>query len=116
MPAANFWWGMIWEDPRTVDLIESNTLSDPTYICQAWCSTEQGTDILLEELGVPNNSTGQATFRICLAWTHHQTIITDFKQAKVWHVTITSLISRHNRDYQKTKAITSLEYKKMILS
>lgn len=51
---------MIWEDPRTVDLIESNTLSDPTYICQAWCSTEQGTDILLEELGVPNNSTGQA--------------------------------------------------------
>ena len=51
---------MIWEDPRTVDLIESNTLSDPTYICQAWCSTEQGTDILLEELGVPNNATGQA--------------------------------------------------------
>lgn len=58
--AANFWWGMIWEDSRTVGLIESNTLSDPTYICQAWCSTEQGTDILLEELGVPTNSTGQA--------------------------------------------------------
>ena len=51
---------MIWEDPRAVDLIESNTLSDPTYICQAWCSTEQGTDILLEELGVPINATGQA--------------------------------------------------------
>ncbi len=52
---------MIWEDSRAAGIIESNTLSDPTYICQAWCSTEQGTDILLEELGVPSNASGQAT-------------------------------------------------------
>ena len=59
-PAANFWWGMVWEDDRTADLIASNGLNDPTYICQAWCSTEQGLDIILEELGIESNGTGQA--------------------------------------------------------
>ena len=59
-PAANFWWGMVWEDDRTADLIQSNGLNDPTYICQAWCSTEQGLDIILEDLGIESNGTGQA--------------------------------------------------------
>lgn len=48
---------MIWEDPTALDTIASNTLSDPTYVCQAWCSTEQGTDIILEELDAMENST-----------------------------------------------------------
>jgi len=52
---------MVWADDRTADLIASNGLNDPTYICQAWCSTEQGLDVLLEELGLDSNSTGQAS-------------------------------------------------------
>ncbi len=59
--AANFWWGMVWEDDRTADLIAGNGLNDPTYICQAWCSTEQGLDVLSQELGIDGNGTGQAS-------------------------------------------------------
>ena len=65
--AANFWWGMIWQDERTYGIIQDNTLSDPTYICQSWCSTEQGLDAVLagQGLGYGFNTSSAGTQGLC---------------------------------------------------
>ena len=58
---------MIWQDERTYGIIQDNTLSDPTYICQSWCSTEQGLDAVLagQGLGYGFNTSSAGTQGLC---------------------------------------------------